>query len=74
MREFNPCKQDTASSQNEESSSFIYFNYFSVVSPFTTTENKCRLDQASGEIRQLAIRYAYANAKLCRMVKQIDAG
>lgn len=75
MKEFYPCKQDTSSSQNKASSSFIYFSYFSVLPPFTTTENKLRrLDWASSEIRQLALRYAYANAKLCRLVEQIDAG
>lgn len=75
MEGFYPCKEHAASDQNEASSSLIYFNYFSVLPWFTTTENKHRrLDQASSEIRQLAFRYAYANAKLCQLVKQIDAG
>lgn len=75
MEGLYPCKEHAASDQNEASSSLIYFNYFSVLPWFTTAGNKHRrLDEASSEIRQLALRYAYANARLCQLVKQLDTG
>lgn len=42
---------------------------------FTTFENKhSRSDLASSKVRQMSLRYTYANTKLCQLVKQIDAG